>query len=78
MYWLKIRIVLAVTGAGRKTQTSNAAAGNISKDIAMFVRENYYIQRLWRRNQTSRQIIDKKLLVTQAGICMYGFLYNRT
>ena len=65
MYWLKIRIVLAVTGAGRKTQTSNAAAGNISKNIAMFVRKYYHIKRLWRGNQPSRQVVDKKFLVTQ-------------
>src|SRR5258708_3234704 len=72
----KVRIVLAITGTRRETQTSNTATGNISKDITMFIGKHYDIQRLRKSDHPPGQVIYQKFLVTQTGVGLYGFCDN--
>ena len=43
----------------------------------MLIGEHYHIKRLWRGNQPSCQVVDKKFLVTQTRIGAHRFLYDR-
>src|SRR5690349_15744496 len=78
MYRFKIRIVFPIAGAGGKTETTNAATGSISEDVAMFIGEYHHIERLRCSNHTSCQVIDQKLLVTQTSITTNTLCYQRT
>src|SRR5437764_5867895 len=74
---LEVGIVFAVTGTGGEAQAADSATGNIGKDITVLVRKHDYVQSLWCGNQTPRQIIDEKFLITQALVCTHSLLYYR-